>query len=96
MAVMLALGMPLTYDRKGMVKVIKPQASSSQQAGIEEGFFSAMLADRNKDDVCHYHYYVIIILIYRALFAPLSLLIITLKEYQYRHQHSISEADLEG
>lgn len=52
MAVMLALGMPLTYDRKGMVKVIKPQAASSQQVGIEEGFFSAMLADRNKDDVC--------------------------------------------
>ena len=52
MAVMLALGMPLTYDRKGMVKVIKPQAASSQ-GGMEEGFFSAMLADRNnKDDVC--------------------------------------------
>eukprot|EP00111_Clytia_hemisphaerica_P019697 TCONS_00058133-protein len=47
MAVMLALGMPLTYDRKGSVKVIKPQTMATTN---DENFFSAILADKNKDD----------------------------------------------
>lgn len=34
MAVMMALGMPLTYDRKGMVKVLKPQNMGDEQNGI--------------------------------------------------------------
>ena len=47
MAVMMALGMPLTSDRKGMVKVIKPQALNN---GGDENFFSAIVADKAKDD----------------------------------------------
>jgi len=34
MAVMMALGMPLTYDRKGMVKVLKPQNMGDEQYGV--------------------------------------------------------------